>query len=69
MDIYVAGERKTHPDGLTVSELLSAEKVENPLYVTVSINEELVDQGAFGQRTLSEGDRVEFLYFMGGGRR
>ncbi|MBP5532339.1 MAG: sulfur carrier protein ThiS [Lachnospiraceae bacterium] len=68
MKITVAGEKKEYEDGLTVSKLIELENVETPQYVTVSINEEFVDSGAFDTTTLKEGDEVEFLYFMGGGR-
>ena len=68
MNITVAGEKKEVKEGLTVSELIVAENVETPQYVTVSVNEEFVESGAFGETTLKDGDEVEFLYFMGGGR-
>ena len=54
-------------DGLTVAELIEAEKIDNPLYVTVSVNEEFVEGGTFDKAVLKDGDNVEFLYFMGGG--
>ena len=68
MKITVAGEKKEYDDGLTVSKLIELENVETPQYVTVSVNEEFVDSTAFDTTTLKEGDEVEFLYFMGGGR-
>lgn len=68
MKITVAGEKKEYDDGLTVSKLIELENVETPQYVTVSVNEEFVDSAAFDITTLKEGDEVEFLYFMGGGR-
>lgn len=67
MTITVAGEKKEVKDGITVSELIEQEKVETPEYVTVSINEEFEKSENFKTRKLSEGDAVEFLYFMGGG--
>ena len=68
MNITVAGEKKEVKEGLTISELIVAENVETPQYVTVSVNEEFVESGAFDVTVLKEGDVVEFLYFMGGGR-
>ena len=68
MKITVAGEKKEVADGLTVALLIEQEKVETPQYVTVSVNEEFVDSDAFESTVLKEGDEVEFLYFMGGGR-
>ena len=68
MTIVVAGEKKEVVEGLTVSKLIELENVETPQYVTVSINEEFINSEDFDTHTLNEGDEVEFLYFMGGGR-
>jgi len=67
MKITVAGEKKEVKDGLTVAQLVVDEKVETPEYVTVTINDEFVESGAFESTILKDGDSVEFLYFMGGG--
>lgn len=68
MKIIVAGEEKEVKSGITVTELIAQEHVETPEYVTVSVNDEFVEQGGFAAWELKEGDNVEFLYFMGGGR-
>ena len=68
MKITVAGVKKEVADGLTVAALIQQENVETPQYVTVSVNEEFVESGAFEGTVLKDGDEVEFLYFMGGGR-
>ncbi len=68
MKITVAGVKKEVADGLTVAALIAQENVETPQYVTVSVNEEFVESGAFEGTVLKDGDEVEFLYFMGGGR-
>ena len=68
MKITVAGAQKDVAEGLTVAALIEQEKVETPQYVTVSVNEEFVDAQDLETRVLKEGDDVEFLYFMGGGR-
>ena len=68
MTIVVAGEKKEVAEELTVSKLIELENVETPQYVTVSINEEFINSEDFDTHTLNEGDEVEFLYFMGGGR-
>ena len=67
MTITVAGNKKEYPEGLTVGQLIQAEKVETPLYVTVSLNDEFLDSAVRDETVLKEGDEVEFLYFMGGG--
>ena len=65
----VAGEKKEYPEGLTVKELIEKEDVETPQYVTVTINDEFVESGAFESTEVKDGDEIEFLYFMGGGAR
>ncbi|MBQ8176773.1 MAG: sulfur carrier protein ThiS [Oscillospiraceae bacterium] len=67
MNITVAGVKKEVADGLTVAQLVIDEKVETPQYVTVTINDDFVESGAFESTVLKDGDSVEFLYFMGGG--
>lgn len=69
MTLVVAGNKKTYEEGLTVAKLIEIEDIENPLYVTVSINEEFVGSSNFETTVLKDGDEVEFLYFMGGGCR
>ncbi|MGN0194549.1 MAG: sulfur carrier protein ThiS [Pseudoramibacter sp.] len=68
MKITVSGEPTTVKDGISVAELIQEKDVENPQYVTVTVNDDFIDSGSFEAKTLSEGDQVEFLYFMGGGR-
>lgn len=67
MKLTVAGNVKDYEDGLTVAKLLELEKVETPIYVTVSINDEFIPNATFEETVLKDGDSVEFLYFMGGG--
>lgn len=67
MKITVAGAAKEVNDGLTIAELIKQENVENPDYVTVSVNDEFAESESFAARELHDGDAVEFLYFMGGG--
>ena len=67
MFITVAGEKKEYKDGLTLPELIAAENVDMPEYVTVSINEEFVETEKKESTVLKDGDVVEFLYCMGGG--
>lgn len=68
MKLNIAGTVKEYPQGTTVAQLIEAEKVEMPLYVTVTINDDFVQTEERETRRLQEGDNVEFLYFMGGGR-
>ena len=67
MTITVAGEKKEISDGTTVTKLIADENVENPEYVTVTVNDEFVAKDNIETTVLKENDTVEFLYFMGGG--
>jgi sulfur carrier protein len=67
MTITVAGKKKEYEEGLTVKELIEAENVENPLYVTVTINDDFVKSDELDTKVINDGDEIEFLYFMGGG--
>ena len=69
MTITVAGNKKEYEDGLNITTLVEKENVENPLYVTVTVNYEFVERDNFDSTILKDGDVVEFLYFMGGGAR
>ncbi len=67
MKITANGQPVEVSDGLTVTQLLAELKVEMPEYVSVELNGEFVARKEFGTVGISEGDTVEFMYFMGGG--
>ena len=56
MTITVAGNKKDVAEGLTVAQLVIDENVETPQYVTVTINDEFVESGAFESTVLKDGD-------------
>ena len=66
MKVTVAGNAKDIAENTTVAQLIVDEKVENPDYVTVTINDEFVEHHDFESTVLKENDVVEFLYFLGG---
>ena len=67
MKLTISGEVKEYKDGTSLVELIEAEKVQTPEYVTVSVNDDLHGARDFDKITLKDGDNIEFLYFMGGG--
>lgn len=69
MLVTVAGEKKEINQGTTIAKLIEDEKVENPDYVTVTVNDEFVDAADFATTEIKENDVIEFLYFMGGGAK
>ncbi len=54
-------------ENLTVKGLLSVCKVEYPEMVSVQLNGLFVPRERFSAQRVSEGDQVDFLYFIGGG--
>lgn len=67
MLVTVAGEKKEIAEGTTIAQLIVDEKVENPDYVTVTVNDDFVESDDFALTQIKENDSIEFLYFMGGG--
>lgn len=67
MKITVNGKSIPLEQEISVKALLETQKVEMQEYVTVQVNDELVDRDDFTTLLVKDGDVVEFLYFMGGG--
>ena len=67
MNVTVNGEARTIPDGLTVRSLLDALGLtEGP--VAVEINREIVPRAQWQATALKDGDRLEIVHFVGGGK-
>ena len=66
--IYVNGEAQEVSLPLNVSELIKQNNVQQPEMVSVQVNEEFADASDWESIQLKEGDKVDFLYFMGGGQ-
>jgi sulfur carrier protein len=67
MNIIVNGKETNCSESLTVSKLLVEQKVKMPDMVSVELNGQILRRYEFENTQLHEGDKVEFLYFMGGG--
>jgi len=68
MNLIVNGKNTDITDALTVSELLTKEDVEMPEMVSVELNGQILRRSEFETKKLKDCDKVEFLYFMGGGK-
>jgi len=66
--IKVNGAPQEIEVGFSVTDLLVCNKVEQPDMVSVQLNGEFVQRDRFAATVVKEGDEVDFLYFMGGGR-
>ena len=67
--IYVNGDAQEVSLPLNVSELIKQSDVQQPDMVSVQVNEEFAEREDWDSIQISEGDEVDFLYFMGGGAR
>lgn len=65
--IYVNGKKEEYPDGIKISDLLKEKKV-RPEVLTVELNDEIVKRDEYETLVLKEGDRLEIIFFMGGGK-
>ena len=69
MTIQVNGEPFQTEIPISVTTLLKEVRVEAPEYVTVQLNQQFIRRDDFDTTVLSDGDVVDFLYYMGGGSR
>ena len=53
--------------GPTVLDLLKAKKID-PHMVAVELNSRMLERDHLATTPVAEGDQVEFLFYMGGGR-
>lgn len=67
MNLVVNGKKTNIHEGLTVSQLLVEENVKMSQMVSVELNGQILRRSEYDETTLKENDKVEFLYFMGGG--
>ena len=65
MNITVSGTEKEYPDGTTVEQMFRSENAGTQF---ITVNDEFIKASDRPIRKLNDGDVVEFLYYMGGGR-
>jgi sulfur carrier protein len=68
MQIEINGEATEISGEITVTALLAEHNVDQPDMVSVELNGEILNRSDFDNTTVKAADKVEFLYFMGGGR-
>ncbi len=67
MKLTINGKDVETNGSSTVTELLKERKVKWPDMVSVELNGHILKRESFSSTSLNEDDKVEFLYFMGGG--
>ena len=66
MQVTINGKAEEVSGG-SVLDLLKARNIE-PQMVAVEVNDRMVERTHLGTTHLKDGDQVEFLFYMGGGR-
>ena len=67
MTVTLNGKKEELQDGVSVEDLLNARKIRVEM-VSIEVNDQIIRRERFRETPLKEGDRVEFIYYMGGGR-
>jgi sulfur carrier protein len=67
--ILVNGEAQEADLPLSLTELIKKNDISQPEMVSVQVNGSFIVRDKYEETIVGEGDEVDFLYFMGGGRR
>jgi sulfur carrier protein len=67
MEIKLNGEKYESPGPITVAELLNRLEI-NGVRVAVELNLDILPKDQYATKTLEEGDQVEVVHFVGGGK-
>jgi thiamine biosynthesis protein ThiS len=68
IEIFLNGERKMIPNGLTVAELVSFLEL-IPERLAIEYNLQILKRENWSKTPVSTGDRIEMVHFVGGGIR
>ena len=68
MKVTINGKADELQDQTSVADILISRKI-RPEMVSVELNGEILHRSKFGVTKMSEGDKMEFLYYMGGGSK
>lgn len=66
--ITLNGKKETLDGSMSVANLLTKRNI-RPEVVTVEVNDQVVHRASFPSTVIKEGDRVEIVFYMGGGSR
>lgn len=64
--IYLNGKKEEWGENISISKLLEAKKI-RPEVVTVELNDKIIERDKYQLTLLKGDDRLEFVYYMGGG--
>jgi len=66
INVQINGKKETLPEAVSIEELLKLKNIRREV-VTIELNDVIIEREAYASTVLKEGDRLEFVYYMGGG--
>ena len=66
MNITINGKNEEIAAGQKIIDLLQAKNIK-PEVVAIELNEDIVEKQDYATKVLEDGDKLEFVYYMGGG--
>jgi thiamine biosynthesis protein ThiS len=66
MNIIINGEQRAVATDISIAQILETYKI-IPTTIVVELNESIIQSDTYASRCLAEGDRLEFIHFVGGG--
>lgn len=67
MKLHINGEEVTVPKTIaTITDLIDHFKIKNPVFI-VEHNENILEKEDHAETKIKEGDKIEFVQFVGGG--
>ncbi len=67
MKVTINDKEKEMQENVSIIELLKLENVKMPDMVSVELNGVILKRDEFEKTGVKENDKINFLYFMGGG--
>jgi len=67
MQVFINGEQKSFPASLSLAQLIEQLGMKGDR-VAVELNREIVPRAQWPDTELHDGDRLEIVHFVGGGR-
>lgn len=64
--IVLNGKEEMLENGILLSDLLKSKNIRKEIVVS-ELNGEIVDKEKYEMTSLKDGDKLEFVYYMGGG--
>lgn len=64
--IFLNGKKEEIKEGVSIFKLLELKRI-RPEVVTVELNEQIIERNKYLETFLKDNDRLEFVYYMGGG--